>query len=223
MIYTEKKPLNEILQSLGKDKNIFLLSCNGCCDAAATGGEVQTLQMKKQLQQANKIIVGWAVVDFLCNKLLAALKLIPYKDKINQADSILVMSCGIGVQSVAKALKKAVHPALDTISLGGFQGLWPSEERCEQCGDCILDITGGICPVASCSKGLLNGPCGGAKDGKCEVDQEKECGWQLIYERLKDIGRLDNLKQFRGPRNYQKMLPSAKLRRSHFYDIENTL
>jgi hypothetical protein len=101
-----------------------------------------------------------------------------------------------------------------------LQGLWPAEERCEACGDCSLDYTGGICPITSCAKSLLNGPCGGAKDNKCEVDPEKDCGWIKIYERLQKIGRLDNLKKRRTARDHNKMLPSSELRKTSFYDIE---
>ena len=106
------------------------------------------------------------------------------------------------------------------MSLGGFQGLWPSEERCDQCGDCVLDLTGGICPVTACAKGLLNGSCGGASEGKCEVDSEKDCGWDRIYKRLEKIGRIDSLTKFRKARDYNKMLPSSDLRKTSFYDLE---
>ena len=152
--------------------------------------------------------------------MLAIMRLSRYSNDIEKSDSILVLSCGIGVQAVSTVIEKVVHPALNTISLGGFQGLWPSEERCDQCGDCVLDLTAGICPVTSCSKGLLNGPCGGASDGKCEVDPEKDCGWDRIYKRLVKIGRIENLKIFRKPRDYNKMLPSPDLRKTSFYDLE---
>jgi hypothetical protein len=141
-------------------------------------------------------------------------------EQIKQADSILALTCGIGVQAVAKIVTKPVRPAANTVSLGGLQGLWPSEERCEACGDCALDYTGGLCPITSCAKSLLNGPCGGSSDGKCEVDQEKDCGWIKIYEQLKRIGKLENLKRTRSPRDHSKMLPSADLRKTSFYDLE---
>ncbi|NQT00376.1 MAG: methylenetetrahydrofolate reductase C-terminal domain-containing protein [Candidatus Omnitrophica bacterium] len=220
MILTENKPLDEVLKSLDKDKKIFLLACNGCVESAQTGGEAALLELKKKLEQAEKTVVGSAVIDFLCNKVLVSMRLLRHQDKIKQADSVLIISCGIGVQAASAVLEKAVLPALNTISMGGFQGLWPSDERCEQCGDCVLDVTGGICPVTFCSKSLLNGPCGGTKEGKCEVDQERDCGWHLIYERLKKLGKLENLKAFRAPRNFNKMLPASKIRKTPFYDIE---
>jgi len=220
MIFTQSKPIDEVLESLGEEKNIFLLACNGCAEACETGGEKGLSAMKAELEKAGKKISGTCLVDFLCNKILVTMRLSREMDKIDSADSIVVLTCGIGVQAVSTVLDKVVHPADNTVSLGGLQGLWPSDERCQACGDCALDYTGGICPVTSCAKSLLNGPCGGAKDGKCEVDPEKDCGWQLIYERLEKAGRLENLKKIRAPRDHSKMLPSEQLRRTSFYDIE---
>jgi ferredoxin len=221
MLFTENKPIEEVLESLGKEKNVFLLVCNGCAEACETGGEKALSAMKTELEKSGKNVTGTALVDFICNKVLVATRLAREMDKIKRADSVMVLSCGIGVQAVSKVIDKAVHPAANTVSLGGLQGLWPSEERCQACGDCALDYTGGICPITFCAKGLLNGPCGGAKDGKCEVDSEKECGWQLIYERLQKVGRLKNFGKIRKPRDHSKMLPSGQLRKTTFYDIES--
>jgi len=220
MLYTENKPIDEVLDSLNGDKNIFLLGCNGCAEVCETGGEKALSAMQTELKEAGKNVTGTCLVDFLCNKVLVATRLAREMDKINQSDSILVLTCGIGVQAVAKVIDKVVRPAANTVSLGGLQGLWPSEERCEACGDCALDYTGGICPITSCAKGLLNGPCGGSQDGKCEVDPDKDCGWIKIYERLKKIGRLENLKKIRTPRDHSKMLPTKDLRETSCYDLE---
>jgi ferredoxin len=220
MLFTQNKPTEEVLESLGKEKNIFLLACNGCAEVCKTGGEKALSAIKADLEKAGKNVASTALVDFLCNKVLVATRLAREMDKIKQLDSILVLSCGVGVQAVSKVVNKVVHPAANTVSLGGLQGLWPSDERCQACGDCALDYTGGICPITFCAKSLLNGPCGGAQDGKCEVDSEKDCGWQLIYERLQKVGRLDNFKKIRTPRDHSKMLPSSELRKTSFYDIE---
>ena len=220
MLFTKNKPIEEVLESLGEDKNIFLLACNGCAEACGTGGQNGLDEMKNQLEKAGKNITGTSLVDFLCNKMLVTTRLCQQMEKIQQADSILVLTCGIGVQAVSKVVNKVVHPADDTVSLGGLQGLWPADERCEAGGECALDYTGGICPITSCAKGLLNGPCGGAQDGKCEVDSTKDCGWQLIYERLKKLGRLVNLKKAYKPRDHSKMLPGEDLRKTSFYDLE---
>jgi hypothetical protein len=220
MLFTKDKPLDEVLESLGTEKNIFLLACNGCAEACETGGEKALSAMKVEVEKAGKNVTGTCLVDFLCNKVLVTTRLARETDKIKQSDSLLVLTCGIGVQAVAKVVNKVVHPADNTVSLGGLQGLWPADERCEACGDCALDYTGGICPITSCAKSLLNGPCGGAQDGKCEVDSEKECGWQLIYERLEKVRRLENLKKIHTPRDHSKMLPSSELRKTSFYDLE---
>jgi ferredoxin len=220
MLYTQNKPVEEVLESLGKEKNILLLACNGCAEVCETGGQKALDEMNAELRKAGKNITGEILVDFLCNKILIASRLAQERDKLREADSVLALTCGVGVQAVAKVVDKVVHPGANTVSLGGLQGLWPSDERCEACGDCALDYTGGICPITSCAKQLLNGPCGGTNEGKCEVDPEKDCGWHKIYERLEKIGRLDNLEKLRSARDHSKMLPTAELRKTSFYDLE---
>ena len=220
MIYTQNKPIDEVLESLASEKNIFLLACNGCAEVCETGGQKALSEMKAELEKAGKSIAGEALVDFLCNKLLVATRLATERDKLKQANSILALTCGVGVQAVAKVVDMVVHPGANTVSLGGLQGLWPSDERCQACGDCALDYTGGICPITSCAKELLNGPCGGSQDGKCEIDPEKDCGWFKIYERLEKLGRLENLQKIYSPRDHNKMIPSPDLRKTSFYDLE---
>ena len=115
--------------------------------------------------------------------------------QIEEAEAILVLSCGVGVQTVADCLAhKKVFAACDTYRLPGFQGVTPLEHDCRQCGQCYLNLTGGICPITACSKSLVNGQCGGAKNGKCEVDPNMDCGWERIYQKLKKLGRLDAMK-----------------------------
>jgi len=203
MLYTENKPIEEILESLGDEKNIFLLVCNGCAEACETGGAEALSEMKAELQKAGKNVTGELLVDFLCNKVLIASRLAREAEKLDQSDSILTITCGIGVQAVSKVVDKVVHPAANTVSLGGLQGLWPAEERCQACGACVLDYTGGICPIAFCAKSLLNGPCGGSQDGKCEVNKETDCVWQLIYDRLKELNKLETLARIIEPKDWQ--------------------
>jgi hypothetical protein len=132
----------------------------------------------------------------------------------------VIYSCGVGIQAIANMVMKPVVPGLNTISVGGLQGLWPSSERCGQCGDCLLAYTGGICPITACSKSLVNGTCGGTDDGKCEVSKEKDCGWYLIYERLKSLGRLDDLNRMAAPRNHARQdIPDNK-RRTMLWAVE---
>ena len=222
MLVSELKPVEEILGYLDGERKIFLVGCKGCAEACQTGGEKQVLEMKEKLEGEGFEIAGWSVIDFLCEKALVKMKLGAHRSRISSADSLLVMSCGIGVQAVAATVEKVVHPACNTISVGGAQGEWPGSERCLQCGDCLLDWTGGICPLTACTKGLLNGPCGGSKDGKCEFEPEaRDCGWYLIYERLKKLGRLDKWRN--APpliKNYAKAQPPKSLRTTTFWALE---
>jgi hypothetical protein len=149
------------------------------------------------------------VIDFLCEKTLIKSRLRNKVSQIKAADSILVMTCGVGVQATAASVKKVCHPACDTVNLGGSRGEWMGSERCMECGECLLEYTGGICPLTACTKGLINGQCGGASKGKCELNPEKDCGWELIYNRLKDLGQLDKLKRFIAPKDYNKMMPDV--------------
>lgn len=220
MLFTKSKPIEEILESLSGESKVFLLACNGCAESCGTGGQKGLDEMKSQMEKAGKSTTASCLVDFLCNKLLVTSRLSRELENIRKADSILVMTCGIGVQAVSTVVDIIVHPADDTVSLGGLQGLWPAEERCAACGQCYLDYTGGVCPITSCAKGMLNGPCGGPKDGKCEVDSEKDCGWLKIYDRLKKIDRLDNLEKLYVKRDYSKMLPSDDMKKSLFYNVE---
>lgn len=222
MLVSEQKPMEEILAYLGGEKRVFLLGCNGCAEASHTGGEKQVNEMKGKLEKVGKEVTGWTILDFLCQKALVKRELKPYEDQVMSADSLLVMCCGVGIQAVAAVVNNVVHPACNTISLGGSRGEWVGSERCLECGDCMLDWTGGICPLTACTKGLLNGPCGGAKDGMCEFEPEaRECGWHLIYERLKKLGRLDKL---RGApplvKNYAEAQPPKSLRDTTFWALE---
>jgi len=221
MIISEQKPLPEIMASLEGEQRIFLVGCKGCAEACHTGGEAQVIEMKQVLEEAGKSVTGYTVVDFLCDKALVKFKLKAHEDEINSADSLLVMTCGIGVQATAKVVDKLTHPACNTINVGGSRGEWRGDERCLECGECLLDYTGGICPLTACTKGLINGPCGGAKDGKCEFEPEiRDCGWHLIYERLKKLNQLDKMKIMLSPKDFSKMRPPAHLRKTIMWALE---
>lgn len=222
MLVSEQKPLEEILSSLNGEQSVFLVGCNGCAEASGTGGPKQVREMRDRLEEAGKTATGLIVLDFLCQRALVKTGLKPFEPQIMTADSLLVLCCGVGVQTTAAVVPKVAHPACNTISLGGAYGEWRGSERCKECGQCFLDLTGGICPLTACSKGLLNGPCGGAKDGRCEVEPDlRPCGWILIYERLKSLGRLDVLRE--APVQIVdcvKMQPPRELRRSVLYALE---
>lgn len=220
MLYTEMKSFDEIMRLLESEKSVFLLGCGGCAEVCKTSDQETISEIEMKLKDSGKHVPGKLVVDFMCSKHLLIKRLSRIQEILDRCSAILVFSCGIGVQCAGAVSEKAVYPATNTISLGGFQGLWPGEERCAQCGTCYLGITGGICPITFCAKELVNGACGGAKDGKCEIKTDKECGWNLIYERLKKIGRLELLRQPQQPRDFKKFEPDAKLRKSIHFAID---
>jgi hypothetical protein len=209
MLISEQKPFEEILSYLDGDNNIFIIGCKGCAEGWGSGGETQVAEMGKKLQEQGKTIAGSVVVDMLCDSALTRLKLRTYKKEIAAADSILVLTDGSGVQTVAELVNKVVHPGCNTLSSGGAHAEWKEAERCLECGDCVLEFTGGICPIARCSKLLLNGPCGGSQGGKCEVDPDIPCVWQEIVDQLTRLGRLDKLERLVTPKNWSVSLISG--------------
>ena len=198
MLITELKAKETIL-SLVTGK-VFIINCHGCKEIHFPEKEAEELQ--KELVEAGKV-TGIITTDYICNPENMKLRLNKYAAAIEAADTVLVFSCGVGVQTVSEYLdNKRVCAACDTYALPGYQGVTPLEHDCDQCGECFLNLTGGICPLTACSKSLVNGQCGGAKDGKCEVDPSMECGWERIQKRLAQIGRLDALKCPVQVRNY---------------------
>jgi len=209
MLISEQKPIEEILSYLEGDNTIFIIGCKGCAEGWGSGGEKQVAEMKDTLQERDKIISGSVVVDMLCDSVLTKLKLRTYKREIAAADSILVLTDGSGVQTVAELVNQVVHPGCNTLSSGGAHAEWKEAERCLECGDCMLEFTGGLCPIARCSKHLLNGPCGGSQGGKCEVDPDIPCVWQQIVDRLAKLGQLDKLERVVTPKNWSVSLTSG--------------
>ena len=195
MLITELKAKETIL-SLIQGK-VFIINCHGCKEIHFPEKEAEALE--KELDN----VTGIFTTDYICNPENLKLRLERFAPQIAEADTILVLSCGVGVQTVAAMFdSKRVIAGCDTYALPGFQGVTPLEYDCKQCGECYLNLTGGICPLTACSKSLVNGQCGGAKNGKCEVDPNMECGWERIQRRLTQIGRLDVLKCPVQVRNY---------------------
>lgn len=191
MLITELKS-RETLLSLVDGKKVFIINCLGCKEVRFPEEEATKLQEELA---AGGSVTGTITTDYICNSENMKLRLQTHMGEIEAADVVLVFSCGVGVQTIAGYLEeKKVCAACDTYPLPGFQGVTPIEYQCDQCGECYLNLTGGICPITACSKSLVNGQCGGAKNGMCEVDSEMECGWERIYRRLKELGRLDVLK-----------------------------
>ena len=190
MLITQLKA-KEAIASL-VDGKVFIINCHGCKEISFPEKEAEELQ-KEMVAKDN--VTGIFTTDYICNPENMKLRLSYHKAEIDAADVVLVFSCGVGVQTVAEYLEdKKVCAACDTVYLPGFQGVTPLEYDCGRCGECYLNLTGGICPITACSKSLVNGPCGGTKDGKCEVDPSMDCGWERIYRRLEKQGRLDVLR-----------------------------
>jgi ferredoxin len=202
---TKQKPLDEVKQLLEELDLVYIIGCGTCATMTRTGGIEEVAAMKEQLEELGKLVTGTIVIPTACDEMTeAAVK--DNKEAIQQADCILVMACALGVHRASLYLNQPIIPALDTLFIGVEDSPGSFQEVCAQCGQCILGETAAICPVTRCHKGLLNGPCGGTNDGKCEVDKEKDCAWTLIYRRLEEQGRLDLMRKCQPPKNYQAVL-----------------
>jgi ferredoxin len=208
MIVTQQKSFEDILKAIDPIKKIFLIGCGDCATTCKTGGEKEIQKMKELLEGAGKIVTGWTIPDSPCIASQIKLNFAKNKMAIDSSEAFLVLACGLAVQSVLEndRDKRPVYAACNTMfgSILDKTGLVFSE-RCAMCGECVLNITGGICPVTRCAKSLLNGPCGGSDKGKCEVDKNKDCAWILIYNRLKELNMLENMKNTKPPKDYSKL------------------
>lgn len=197
MITAEQKPLKEIINYISPYSRILLVGCNECVTVCAAGGkkEVEILASVLHLhflEQGKPIDIQEITLERQCDPEFIE-KLAPYIDK---ADAVLSMACGCGVQTIAQRFReKIVFPAVNTKFMGASQGPGEWAERCQGCGDCMLGITAGICPVSRCSKQLMNGPCGGTSNGKCEIGPDTDCAWCLIWERLTALGMQDRYEE----------------------------
>ncbi len=208
MIVAERKPFDEIKESIKECKNVLILGCGTCVSVCMAGGEKEVEILASQLRMASKLDgtnleIAEETIQRQCDKEYIE----PIVEKAKNYDTVLSMACGAGVQLVSDMLEPMpVTPALNTCFIGvtEAEGVWA--ERCQACGDCMLDKTGGICPITRCVKGLLNGPCGGSEGGKCEVDPERDCAWHLIIERLDKLGRLDELEAVVPPKDWNVSL-----------------
>jgi len=205
MIVAKRKPIDEIKEMLKPYPKILILGCGSCVAICMAGGEKEAGLLATELQMAFQMGGESKQIDNLtilrqCDKEYIE----EVKDKLKGYDAILSIACGVGVQYTAEVLggEKILLPGLNTTFLGATveAGTWA--ERCRACGDCVLDEYGGVCPITMCSKSLMNGPCGGHEKGKCEVDRNRDCGWVLIYERLKKLNKLDLITAIHKPKNY---------------------
>jgi ferredoxin len=205
MIVGDRKPFDQIWESIKDCKSLLVLGCGTCVAVCEAGGEKEVgllaseLRMKAKLENKD-IQIGEATIERQCDREFFD----SIKDMTKNYETILSMACGAGVQFSSEVLEPMpLIPALNTRFIGVTQeeGLWA--ERCRACGACVVGEYGGICPITICAKSLLNGPCGGSKNGKCEAGQEKDCAWVLIYNRLKKQNRLDKLRNLSGLRDYR--------------------
>jgi len=213
MIVAKQKPLEEIREMIEDYKKVLVLGCGTCTAICLAGGDKEVAVLTSSLRLADKVSgkdrtfkehtverqCEWEFLDEL-------------KEQVKEIDAILSLGCGVGVQTTSERFSEIpVLPGLDTLFMGMPQQERVWVEQCSGCGNCILDQTGGICPITRCTKGLLNGPCGGTNDGKCEVDPEKDCAWTLIYQRLEKQGKLDLMRHYYPPRNFQAVVRPGKV------------
>lgn len=211
MIITKQKDFNELLSSIGKEP-VFIIGCSECATMCHTGGEKEVLEMKGALEDKNIPVTGWVILEPACHLQNDKRILRKYKDEVNKANKILVLACGNGIQTVSEIIENAdVIAGNDTLFLGEIKRANEFEKRCNMCGDCIEDLFGGFCPVSRCPKSMLNGPCGGSIDGKCEVDSNIDCVWDLIYKRLKEKKQLQLLKIIQEPKDWSKSTETRRV------------
>ena len=204
MIVAERKPFEEIKEKVKDYKKILVLGCGTCVSVCHAGGEKEVELLASELRMANKlegkeVEIGEATIERQCDKEFIE----PILEKAKEYDAILSMACGAGVQFIAEMLETMpVIPALNTrfIGVAAEEGIFA--ERCRACGNCLLADYGGICPMTMCAKSLVNGPCGGYKNGKCETSSERNCAWIMIYERLAKQGKLDKMREISTLKDY---------------------
>ena len=206
MIITKQKSKEDILEYLKDCKKVFLMGCSLCATVCKTGGEKELDKMKEVLEADGKVVTGSAVLDPACNLLEIKRFYRKNSKEIDSSNAILSLACGGGTQAIGEIIDgKKVVPANDTLFQGEITKMSIKtamfEQKCSLCGDCVLAITGAICPVTRCPKGLLNGPCGGVKNKKCEINSEMDCVWIKIYEKLKQFGQVNWLRKKRIPKD----------------------
>lgn len=206
MIVAERKPMDEILEMIAGRRKVLVVGCGGCVAVCLTGGEKQAELLASQIKLSRAQSGEPVEVDFDCVTRQCERE---FFDELEHApgdyDAVISIACGAGIQYMGEMYPDTpVLPGMNTTFLASNvgKGIW--EEYCRGCGDCVLAWTGGICPVAKCSKSLINGTCGGTDDGKCEVDPDMDCGWLLIYKRLAELGRLDEYTKRRPFRDHRK-------------------
>jgi ferredoxin len=219
MIVAEQKPIEEIVQSIKPYKKLLIAACGTCVTVCMTGGEKEAIELCTLLELVSElegIQIRVKTIERQCDREF----FVDFEEDIEWADAVLSMGCGVGVQFFAELYPgKHIAPALNTKFFGVTRDVGYWTEFCQGCGECLLEKTGGVCPVARCSKSLFNGPCGGSSDGRCEINPDIECAWQIIYDRLKAQNRLDLLLETLPPRDWSSSRDGGprSLRKSSVY------
>jgi ferredoxin len=213
MIITKQKEFKDILKRLEGHAKIFIVGCGECSTTCKTGGEDDVKKIREALEREGKAVTGYCVPSAPCVAAKVKLELAKSRKTIESSDAILVLACGLGIQSIKDNLRsdKPIHIGCDTLFMGQVDSNNAFLERCTACGDCVLELTGLICPVTRCPKSLLNGPCGGQDKGKSEVDKNKDCAWILIYNELKKQDKLHLFRQIKPPKDHSKSLRPRSL------------
>jgi ferredoxin len=213
MIITESKPIAEVIDSLKSYNKIFLVGCGECATTCKTGGKDELVKIQAELQREGKTVLGFCIPDAPCVSAQIKTEMAKNMQSLRQAEAILVLACGLGVQSVKDndRMGKVVLPACNTICGAVVDAKGDFYEKCSMCGECVLSATAGICPITLCAKGLLNGPCGGMDKGKCEVDKDKDCAWVLIYRELEKQGKTAQLKVAHPAKDFKKTTKPHKI------------
>lgn len=206
MIVAERKTIQDLLEIVKKHKKILVLGCGTCVTVCLAGGQREVSIIASALRMAAKLKglpleVEELTIERQCDNVFIE----QAAEAIQRNDAVLSLACGAGVQAVAERYaSKPVYAGLDTAFIGILEerGIWT--EKCAACGQCLLHLYGGICPVTRCAKHMLNGPCSGSHEDHCEIDPDRQCAWQLIYKRLKEIGQLENLKKIKPPKNWSR-------------------
>lgn len=222
MIIAKPKPLTEVFEMVHDYSSILVVGCGTCVAVCLAGGEKETTILARSLELASRaqnisISVETATVERQCDREFLQL----LEARVSQAEAIVSLACGAGVQFLAQMYdEKPVFPAVDTSFIGVAEGPGIWTERCRSCNQCYLGITGGICPVTMCAKGLLNGPCGGPSKGKCETDPDKDCAWVQIIERLEKQSRLDLILPITPPMRHDLRTHPGKVTRTDYPEMK---
>jgi ferredoxin len=202
MIITKQKNFNELLRCIGS-KPVFLVGCNQCATICHTGGKDEVLALKEALETQQIQVSGWVILEPACHQMNDKRMLKDHAEELNKSVKVLVLACGNGAQTLAEIVpEKEIIAGTDTLFLGEISHVTEFNKRCVMCGECLLDIYGGLCPVSQCPKSMLNGPCGGSVQGKCEISPQVECVWDRIYQGLKKRGALQALSVIQKPKDW---------------------